>query len=65
MWYTEHIPIEGDNVKTITVHATWRSTHQIEVPDDFEDTGHLDDFDEEALEEITSQGAELTDWGVS
>lgn len=52
-------------MKTITVHATWRSTHQIEVPDDFEDTGHLDDFDEEALEEITSQGAELTDWGVS
>lgn len=51
-------------MKTITVTCTWRSTHEVEVPDDFTDTGHLDDFPPEALEEITASTAELTDWAV-
>jgi len=50
--------------KTVTVYAIWRSKHEIEVPDDFKDTGHLNDFSEDALEEITPDMAELTDWEV-
>lgn len=53
-------------MKTITVEATWKSTHRdIEVPDDFKDTGSLNDFPEDALEQITSEVAELVDWKVS
>lgn len=51
-------------MKTIEVKAIWHSYHTIEVPDEFSDTGHLDDFSEEALEEITSDVAELVDWEV-
>jgi len=51
--------------KTIQVEATWKSYHDIEVPDDFTDTGHLSDFPDEALEEITSHVAELVDWDIS
>lgn len=50
-------------MKTIEVTCTWRTTHQIEVPDDFEIPSTLDGFPEEALEEMTSQNAELVDWG--
>lgn len=52
-------------MKTITVEATWTSSHEIEVPDDFTDTGMLSDFPEDALEQITSEVASLTDWSVS
>lgn len=48
-------------MKTIYVTATWRSIHEIEVPDDWEDDGSLS-FTE--YEDITSQIAELTDWEV-
>lgn len=51
-------------MKTVTVECTWKSTHDIEVPDDFADTGHLDDFPAEALEEMTASAAELTDWHI-
>lgn len=51
-------------MKTITVTATWRSTHDVEVPDDFTDTGSLSDFPAEALDEIDSHTAELVDWTV-
>ena len=51
--------------KTIRVRATWESSHEIEVPDDFRDTGRLDDFPDEALQEITSDCASLVDWTVS
>lgn len=51
-------------MKTVTVTCTWKSTHEIEVPDDFTDTGHLDDFPAEALEEMNVSAAELTDWTV-
>lgn len=50
--------------KTVTVHAVWHSTHEVEVPDDFSDTGRLSDFPDEALEEITSDVASLVDWEV-
>ncbi len=49
-------------MKTITVKCVWKSTHTIEVPDDFEDTGSLNDFPAEVLDEMTSNTAELTDW---
>jgi hypothetical protein len=51
-------------MKTITVECTWKSTHEVEVPDDFEDTGHLDDFPAEALQDMTAHTAELVDWSV-
>lgn len=51
-------------MKTITVTCTWKSTHQVEVPDDFTDTGSLNDFPPEALEEMSAHTAELTDWTV-
>jgi hypothetical protein len=51
-------------MKEITVEATWRSSHTVEVPDDFQDTGHLEDFPNEALEQMTSEVAELVDWRV-
>jgi hypothetical protein len=51
-------------MKVITVDCTWKSTHRVEVPDDFTDTGSLDDFPAGALEEMSSQTADLTDWTV-
>lgn len=48
----------------IHVTCTWRSTHTVEVPDDFTDTGTLSDFPPEALEEMDSHAAELVDWTV-
>lgn len=51
--------------KTITVRAHWESVHEIEVPDDFTDTGRLSDFPDNALEEITSDCASLVDWYVN
>ena len=54
----------GGLMRTVHVTATWRSYHDIEVPDDFQDTGSLSDFPPEALEEIESHTAELVDWKV-
>jgi hypothetical protein len=51
-------------MKMITVTCTWKSTHEVEVPDDFADTGSLGDFPEQALEEMTPVTAALTDWEV-
>lgn len=51
-------------MRTVRVRCTWRSDHVVEVPDDFEDTGNLEDFPAEALEEMTPVAAELTDWKV-
>lgn len=50
--------------KIVTVRCTWYSYHNIEVPDDFRDTGHLSDYPEEALEEMTPDMADLVDWEV-
>lgn len=52
-------------MKTINVEATWRSTHTVEVPDDFTDSGDLHDWPMDALEQITSEVAELVDWRVT
>lgn len=49
-------------MKTITITCTWRSTHDVEVPDDFEVTGNLGDFPPDVLDEMTSENAELVDW---
>ncbi len=48
--------------KEVTITAVWHSTHTIEVPDDWTVPDNLNDFPEEALEEITSDVAELVDW---
>ena len=52
-------------MKTVIVRAVWHSSHEIEVPDDFVDTGHLSDFPEDVLDEFSSHMAELVDWEVS
>jgi hypothetical protein len=50
-------------MKTITITCTWESTHEIEVPDDFEmSDSRLSDFPPEALEEMKPTTAELVDW---
>ena len=51
----------GEN-KEITIVCTWRSTHVVEVPGDFELPGSLNDIPEYVLEEMTSDMAELVDW---
>lgn len=51
-------------MRTIEVECIWRSTHEVEVPDDFTDTGNLSDFPPEALEEMTATTAGLVDWEV-
>lgn len=47
-------------MKKITVYATWKSTHRLEVPDDFD--GDLFTLDEDILDEIDTSTAELYDW---
>jgi hypothetical protein len=51
-------------MKEIEVECTWRSTHTVEVPDDFTDTGYLEDFPPEAVEQMDAKAAELVDWRV-
>jgi hypothetical protein len=51
-------------MKTVSVECLWKSTHAVQVPDDFKDTGNLNDFPAEALEEMSAHTAELTDWTV-
>lgn len=49
-------------MKTITVHTTWKATDRVEVPDDFEDDGSLNDA---WADQVDSSGAYLADWEVS
>ncbi|MGO4583605.1 hypothetical protein AB4Z38_06920 [Arthrobacter sp. 2RAF6] len=49
-------------MKEITITCTWRSTHVVEVEDDFDVPDNLSDFPEEVLEELTTDVAELVDW---
>jgi hypothetical protein len=50
-------------MKTIQVWCEWRSYHELDVPDDFEVTGNLSDFQQEALDQMTATNADLIDWG--
>lgn len=53
-----------DDVRTIRVECTWRSTHHIEIP---ADASQVPDGDIEAVlkyEDVTAATAELTDWEV-
>jgi hypothetical protein len=58
--------------KSITVTATWRSSHTFEVPDDADtrNVGQLDQLmtliqlDPDGEGDITSEIAELVDWDV-
>ena len=45
------------------VECTWRTVHTVELPEDF-DPRYLDNFPEDVLEELTTDGAELVDWEV-
>lgn len=58
------------SVKPIHVTATWRSTATIDVPegvdrDELIALIHAGEASEEVMEEITTMGAELTDWEAS
>lgn len=46
-------------MKTITIRCTWRTTQQVEVPDDYELGNTLDD---EWADQVDTGGAELVDW---
>jgi hypothetical protein len=46
-------------VKELHVTCTWRSSHVVEVPDDYEGGSTLDD---EWADQVDSQIAELVDW---
>jgi len=49
-------------MKEVSITCEWRSTHVVEVPDDFEIPAKLDGFPDGVLEELTSDTAELIDW---
>ena len=49
-------------MKEITITCEWRSTHVIEVPDDFKVPDTLSEFPDDVLEELTAHNAELMDW---
>ena len=49
-------------MRTYRVVCTWRSQHEIEVPDDWTVPGNLSGFPDEALEEMKPDTAELVDW---
>lgn len=47
-------------MKELRITCTWRSTHTVEVPDDYQPGGTLD---EEWADQVDATTAELTDWG--
>jgi len=49
-------------MKEVEITCTWESVHRIEVPDDWEVPDTLNGFPPEALEQIKSDTAALTDW---
>lgn len=49
-------------MKEITITCTWESNCTVTVPDDFEVPNKLDEFPEEVLEQLTTNGATLVDW---
>jgi hypothetical protein len=49
-------------MKELIIRATWKSSHRVEVPDNYEFTGGLD---EEWADQIDTSTAELTDWEVT
>lgn len=52
---------EETPMRTITIETTWRSVQTVEVPDDYEFTGGLD---EEWADQVDAAGASLVDWDV-
>lgn len=50
-----------EGTKTITISATWKSTHTVEVPVGYEPTGGIDD---EWADQVTSEVASLVDWEI-
>lgn len=51
-----------NETKTMTVHVTWRSTQEVEVPDDYEFNGGLDD---EWVGQVDINCAEMVDWDLT
>lgn len=54
--------MSNDETKEVTITCTWKSTHVVDVPADFELPAYLDGFPDDVLEELTSSTAELVDW---
>jgi len=49
-------------MKEVTITGEWRSTHVVEVPDDFVTPDTLSEFPDDVLEELNTNNAELIDW---
>jgi hypothetical protein len=57
------VPEDGEpETRTVRVTCTWQSSHEIEVPADWEMPSSLDGFPAGALEEMKPLTAELIDW---
>ncbi len=48
-------------MKEVTVYCRWETRHIVEVPDDYEIGGTLED---EWADQVDSGGASLVDWWV-
>lgn len=49
-------------MKEIRIRCEWSSTHTVEVPDDYEFTGALDD---EWADQVDAHTSELVDWQLT
>lgn len=56
------MPPKDEKTETITITATWKTTHHVEVPKGWRPASRLEDFPPGVLDEITSEVAELVDW---
>ena len=50
-------------MRAVHVTATWRSTVEIEVPNDLEECD-LMELPEDLLDQVDTSGAELVDWSM-
>lgn len=48
-------------MKTLNIRCEWYSNHKVEVPDDYEYTGSLDD---EWADQVDPSTASLFDWEI-
>lgn len=49
-------------MKEVTIHMVWNNSVTVEVDDDFTVPGTLNEFPEDVLEQMDTQGASLVAW---
>lgn len=52
----------ASETEEITIHATWESSHRVEVPKGWRPGSTLNNWPDGVLDEITPGTAELIDW---